>query len=105
MSENHVGRRSFLKNLALGVAALPAFGLLRGWSAQASSLPAGKAECKTSDPVAQAVGYETVASDKKKPCKDCMFYGSLNADFGTCQIIPNCVVPAKGSCKSFAKKA
>lgn len=99
-----VSRRHFIKNLfagALGVAALPFFGRKLIESAHAEN----KA-CSPTEPMGQAIGYVEKAKDKKKLCSDCMFFHPVAPQnkVGTCDLMPNCVVPTGGSCNSFQKK-
>src|SRR5262245_49379156 len=74
---------------------------------------------KESDPVAKSLGYSANAEKvdtkkwpkrsgpdaKQQRCETCMFYTTIDAKHGKCQIFPNNSVEAKGWCNTWSKKA
>jgi len=111
-------RRSFLKQLALGLTAVPLFGLFRN-NAISTAFAADAPEVSEKDPTAIALGY--VSNGKKadvkkfpkakdavagkQPCKTCMFFSNENNGKGNCQLFPGKVVQSAGWCNSWTKKA
>lgn len=106
-------RRRFLKSVGLGAVAIPALSSLRllqnlgvtsAWAANAAP-PGGKPACTAADPVASAIGYVEKTKDKKF-CNTCALATPIagTKDWVSCQMLANCSVRAKGSCRSYSKK-
>ena len=105
-------RRSFLKTVALGAAALIVAPVIKIQQAFADLV-------KTDDPLVKALGYVPVAKeskdwkdrkDKKAACGSCQFYADATGKEkqAKCQLIPSGEVQPTGWCKSYqvrAKKA
>jgi|SRR5579859_5667785 len=99
-------RRKLLKNIAMGLALVPAAApLLRG--ALAADLP----PVTPDDPTAKAVKYVSDASKAigAKPgskCASCTLYqGTATSDQGGCALFPGKSVKANGWCTSWTAKA
>jgi hypothetical protein len=98
-------RRSFLKTLALGAAALVVAPVLRVRDAFADLV-------KNDDPLVVALGYVEDAKkakdrkDKKANCKTCQFYADASGKEkqAKCQLIPSGEVVPGGWCRSYSKR-
>jgi hypothetical protein len=97
-------RRALLRQLALGLSAVPVTALVtdRLHGAEQLSL------LSEADPAAKAQDY--VADASKAPaatpgalCSNCSIYGSAQgADAGTCTLFPGKLVKAAGWCKAWS---
>ncbi|MEW6057295.1 MAG: high-potential iron-sulfur protein [Bdellovibrionota bacterium] len=116
-------RRRFFRIGALSLASLFVLPKIRFLGedplahAQAGKSTAQKLEpVKESDALAKSLNYvenaKAVKTGKRAAdpqtkdqfCDNCMFYGSLDKEKGTCQIFQGKTVRAKGWCASWAKK-
>lgn len=101
----HDSRRTFLKTLALGVAALVAAPVMKIQETFAALV-----DPKT-DVTAKALGYVSNAKDakdrkdKKAQCANCNYYQGGTAKTGKCQLITGGDVESAGWCRSWAAKA
>lgn len=111
MSECRYNRRTVLKSALVGLAALPAAGLIRDAVAAEASLP----RLDEKDPLAVAMGY--VHDAKKidpnkvpqyKPgskCSNCLqLTGKEGDEWRPCNIFPGKLVNANGWCKVWVPK-
>ncbi|HWU68355.1 MAG TPA: high-potential iron-sulfur protein [Stenotrophobium sp.] len=109
MSELSSSRRKFLRNLAVGAAALP---LARLPQALAAGLP----HLNPADPAAKALGYTDDAAKltaAKEPtykkgddCANCALFQSAQASggYGPCAAFPGKDVHEKGWCRAHSPK-
>lgn len=110
MSDSRIDRRTLLKNALVGIAALPAAGLVREAAAQGS---APKLDEK--DSLAVAMGYvhdaKKVDANKVpqyKPgalCSNCVqLVGKEGDEWRPCNLFPGKLVNANGWCKVWVIK-
>jgi hypothetical protein len=110
MSDSRIDRRTLLKNALVGMAALPAAGLVREAAAQ-GSMP----HLDEKDSLAVAMGYVHDASKldpNKVPqykagshCANCMqLMGKEGDEWRPCNIFPGKLVNANGWCKVWVLK-
>ena len=108
MSSNRIPRRSLLKGALLGVAAVPALGLV----GRAEAAPV---KLDVNDPQAKALGYiedaaqvDAKANPNFKPgqtCANCLqAQGKPGEALLPCNIFPGKLVQAKGWCKVWVKR-
>jgi hypothetical protein len=110
MSDSRFDRRTLLKNALVGVAALPAIGLIREAAAQGSA-----PHLEETDSLAKAMGY--VHDHKKidansvpqyKPgskCANCVqLQGKEGDQWRPCNLFPGKLVNAEGWCKVWVIK-
>jgi High potential iron-sulfur protein len=111
MSDCRYDRRTVLKNALVGLAALPAVGLLREAAAQNASLP--HVDEKESLAVSMGYVHDAKAVDPSKvpqfkpgsTCANCLQYtGKAGEEWGPCNIFPGKSVAAKGWCKVWVQK-
>ncbi len=117
-----MNRRDFMKSstfFVAGLAVSPFFKLPKAFAEDAPAA-AGKPACTDEDPVANALGYKSVAKDidvakfkQFKPlkpehnCKHCALYTAVPAakGWGNCSMLANCSVKEGGLCGSWQKKS
>lgn len=110
MNDRRYDRRTVLKNALVGLAALPAAGLLQRAAAQGSTPHLGEKE-----PLAVAMGYvhdaKKVDANKVpqyKPgskCVNCLqLTGKEGDEWRPCNIFPGKLVNANGWCKVWVAK-
>lgn len=110
MSDSRLDRRTLLKKALVGMAALPAAGLVREAAAQ-QSLP----HIEESEPLAISMGYVHDASKldpnkvpQYKPgsrCDNCVhLVGKEGDEWRPCNLFPGKLVNAKGWCKVWNLK-
>jgi len=105
MSDNHLSRRRFLRNLAV---AAPASGLMMVGSASAQELP----KLALTDPLAVGLQYVEDATTSSAPnykagqeCDNCLqIQGNEGDAFRPCAIVPGKSVSAKGWCSVWVAK-
>jgi hypothetical protein len=112
MSDCRYDRRTLLKNALVGLAALPAAGLIReAGAAESGGLP----HVDEKESLATAMGYvhdaKKVDANKVpqfKPgshCANCLQYtGKAGDEWGPCNIFPGKAVNANGWCKVWVAK-
>jgi hypothetical protein len=110
MSDSRIDRRTLLKNVLVGVAALPAVGLVRE-AAAAESAP----RLDEADPLAKAMNYvhdakkvDAAKNPQYKPgahCANCMqLMGKEGDEWRPCNIFQGKLVNANGWCKVWVIK-
>lgn len=110
MSDSRLDRRTLLKNALVGMAALPAVGLIRQAAAQ-GDMP----RLDEKDPLAVAMAYVHDASKvdpaknpQYKPgqiCANCVqLTGKEGEEWRPCNIFPGKLVNANGWCKVWVLK-
>ena len=110
MSECRYNRRTVLKNALVGLAALPAAGLVRGAAAQGSP-----PHLDEKDTLAVAMGYvhdakkvDPSKAPQYKPgstCANCLqLTGKEGDEWRPCNIFPGKLVNANGWCKVWVPK-
>jgi hypothetical protein len=110
MSDSRLDRRTLLKNALVGMAALPAAGLVREAAAQGST-----PHLDEKDSLAVAMGYVHDASKldpNKVPqykagahCANCMqLVGKEGDEWRPCNLFPGKLVNANGWCKVWVLK-
>jgi hypothetical protein len=105
MSDNHLSRRRFLRNLAV---AAPASGLIMAGPASAQDLP----KLALTDPLAVGLQYVEDATTSSAPnykagqeCDNCLqIQGNEGDTFRPCAIVPGKSVSAKGWCSVWVAK-
>lgn len=105
MSDNHLSRRRFLRNLAV---AAPASGLIMVGPASAQDLP----KLALTDPLAVGLQYVEDATTSSAPnykagqdCDNCLqIQGNEGDAFRPCAIVPGKSVSAKGWCSVWVAK-
>lgn len=110
MTASRYDRRSLLKNVLVGLASLPAVGLVREAAAQAA-LP----HVDEKDPLANAMGYvhdaKKIDASKNPPyqsgqhCANCLqLTGKEGDEWRPCNIFPGKTVNANGWCRVWVQK-
>jgi len=109
MSDSRIDRRTLLKNALVGLAALPAAGLVR--ESEAADLP----HLDEKDPTAVALGYvqdakkvDAAKAPTYKPgskCSNCVqLTGKDGDEWRPCNLFPGKAVHADGWCKVWTLK-